>query len=237
MNSLNKTAFLSVLALSLCSGTIFGMNILEAAITGNYGRVLELLAKNPTLVNQRNRSGCTPLQLAAANNCDETVNALLAAGADANAQDDELQAALHHAIIFVEAFRAPEKQERIVALLLDAGARVNLQNKGGRTALHYAVNNGYEKIARMLVAAGADTTLKCCTPLEMASPSCKEFLEKWIQRRRLIAAILARALHQRLGARSPLRDLPQDLLKEITILTGQAEALCQDTPRRRCAIM
>jgi ankyrin repeat protein len=50
----------------------------------------------------------------------------------------------------------PEK----VRALLDAGAQVNTHGPGGRTALHYAATAHHQQVVDLLLARGADPTLK-----------------------------------------------------------------------------
>lgn len=74
------------------------------------------------------------------------MKALLDAGADANAVDEEGTPALMNAALYAGAGQ--------MKILLDRGAKVNARNRAGATALIWAAGDG-EK-ARLLVAAGAD---------------------------------------------------------------------------------
>lgn len=74
------------------------------------------------------------------------MKALLDAGADANAVDEEGTPALMNAALYAGAGQ--------MKILLERGAKVNAKNRAGATALIWAAGDG-EK-ARLLVAAGAD---------------------------------------------------------------------------------
>ena len=77
----------------------------------------------------------------------DCIRALLAAGADANA-DDGYSTALHLAV--------ERNAPAIVQLLIESGARLNPLNEHGWTPLYCAAEEGREDCARLLLAAGAD---------------------------------------------------------------------------------
>lgn len=77
----------------------------------------------------------------------DCIRALLAAGADANA-DDGYSTALHLAV--------ERNAPAIVQLLIEGGARLNTLNEHGWTPLRCAAEEGWEDCARLLLAAGAD---------------------------------------------------------------------------------
>ena len=57
--------------------------------------------------------------------------------------------------------KAPEAQAiDVVSYLLDAGAHIDDQDNRGRTALMIAAEGGHAGIANMLLARGADASLK-----------------------------------------------------------------------------
>src|SRR5579859_564842 len=49
---------------------------------------------------------------------------------------------------------------RVVRAFLEKGANVNYENGDGQTALHLAVDNGLLELANILIAAGADVSLR-----------------------------------------------------------------------------
>ena len=77
----------------------------------------------------------------------DCIRALLAAGADANA-DDGYSTALHLAV--------ERNEPAIVQLLIENGARLNPLNEHGWTPLRCAADESRVECARLLLAAGAD---------------------------------------------------------------------------------
>ena len=80
------------------------------------------------------------------------VNAVLKAGADANARDGQGWTALMHA--------AAKGYKLMVGPLLEAGADVNKQAADGATALFMAVAGGHTGIVELLMKAGAEISIK-----------------------------------------------------------------------------
>ena len=78
----------------------------------------------------------------------QTVEQILASGADVNAPDDQGMTPLWVA--------AGNDRADIVRLLIERGADVNASSKRGRTPLHVAFHYGYAGIARLLIEKGAD---------------------------------------------------------------------------------
>ena len=78
----------------------------------------------------------------------DCIRALLAAGADANADDGCGSTALHLAV--------ERNAPAIVQLLIEHGAQLNPLNEHGWTPLRCAAQEGREECVRLLLAAGAD---------------------------------------------------------------------------------
>jgi ankyrin repeat protein len=100
----------------------------------------------------------TPLELALSIGCTsqgeetdwlvETVQLLVAAGADVDRRDDNANTPLVHAVHWC-------KGTRIVALLVDAGAEVSAKNGSGLSAFGLAIVTGKLDAAEVLVGKGA----------------------------------------------------------------------------------
>lgn len=111
--------------------------------------------------------GTLPLMIASWYCRQDIVSLLLDRGADVNALDIEGNSALIHSAQNCEDGAVP-------ALLLRYGAKINLAAQDGDTALHVASFYGNEQLVHMLLAAGADPTLKTNggeTPLIIARDS------------------------------------------------------------------
>jgi hypothetical protein len=101
----------------------------------------------------RGADGFTALHLAAFFGGAETVDALLRAGADPDAdQENPLRVRPLHAAV-------ASGDARAAWLLLDAGADPNVRQRGGYTPLHGAAHNGDADVVRMLLQHGADPAL------------------------------------------------------------------------------
>src|SRR3954452_21285009 len=114
---------------------------LEAAALGDVAR-LEVGARGP--------DGFTSLHLAAFFGGAEAVRALLAAGADPDADADNVFKV--HPIHSASAVG----DHASVRALLEAGATPNLRQQGGFTPLHTAAHNGDAELATLLLEHGAD---------------------------------------------------------------------------------
>jgi ankyrin repeat protein len=150
-------------------------DIFVASIAGATDKAVAMLKVEPALVKRRNSDGFTPLHVASHEGQTEIVRALLAAGADAKAIDDQQPdgkprnyfqgwTALHLAALI--------GQTAVARLLLESGADINAAAKRGRhTPLHYAAWNGKEELVTLLLARDADRSAKDDqqrTPLDLA---------------------------------------------------------------------
>ncbi len=125
-----------------------------AAAFGHAGLVQLLAARGAHLDARGSRAGRTALQLAAANDHSDVVEALIERGAQINAQDLEGASALMLA--------AEKGHTAIVQQLLRAGADPALRSHRGETALGFATMGGYTPVVRVLLAGqqnGAATEL------------------------------------------------------------------------------
>ena len=109
----------------------------------------------------------TPLQRAALDGDDATVESLLADGADPNAADSYGWRPLHYAV--------PFGGPGVVTMLLRAGADPNARSVAGGTPLHVAASQASEELVSTLLEAGADPSVidegQRRTPLHYAAVS------------------------------------------------------------------
>jgi len=130
----------------------FAGPIHDAVRAGDLARVKALVAENPTVVNEKDARGRTPLHLASDAAKEDIarrnaiVEFLLANGADVNADDDLGQTPLHLA--------AAAGRIETVDLLLAKGANQKAVSRDGRTLMHRAAAGGLVSLMERLVKAG-----------------------------------------------------------------------------------
>jgi ankyrin repeat protein len=129
--------------------------------------------------NDRLNSGRTALHLASAKGNTDCVNMLIETkGANVNATDATGCTPLHEA--------AYNGSVACILSLADADADINARETehGGLTPLHLAVDQGHEPAVTILVALGANPTLKVedCTALDLASKDQKNAMRQAIRR-------------------------------------------------------
>src|SRR3954447_18279671 len=132
---------------------------LEAAALGDVERL------HGADLSVRGGDGFTPLHLAAFSGGAQAVRAILATGADpdADAENTFKVRPLHSASAVGDHASA--------RALLEAGANPNVHQQGGYTPLHTAAHNNDVELARMLLDHGADPSVADDdgqTPLDMA---------------------------------------------------------------------
>ena len=154
------------------------LNIFEAAATGQTERVLALIKDNPELVNSFSPDGFSPLSLSVFFGQPETVDALLAAGAEVNAPSRETMKLTPLASAMATA------QNEIARTLIQHGANVNAKGESDLTPLHTAAARGNIEAVTLLLEHGADinaTTKDGKKPISYAEernhPEMVEFLK------------------------------------------------------------
>jgi ankyrin repeat protein len=154
------------------------LNIFEAAATGQTERVRTLIQQDPALVNSYSHDGFAPLSLAVFFGHPETVDALLAAGAEVSAPSRETMKLTPLA----SALAAGHNQ--IARTLIEHGAPVNVKGDQDVTPLHTAAARGNIEAATFLLDHGADinaTTTDGKKPITYAEernhPEMVEFLK------------------------------------------------------------
>ena len=144
-----KHLLLTIIAAVLVVGCGPGVNIHEAARTGNIEAVKQHIAAG-TDVNAKDKYGETPLHNAAHGGHKEIAELLIAKGADVNTKIEDGETPLHWT-----------ETEEIAELLIAADADVNTKiDKIGMTPLHIATGQGYKEIVELLIAKGADVNAK-----------------------------------------------------------------------------
>ncbi|MDH4241145.1 MAG: ankyrin repeat domain-containing protein [Phycisphaerae bacterium] len=124
---------------------------LFTAITeGDLDYTKTILEENPKFVNSKDESGDTPLILAARMGNKDLCEALIANGADLQAQG-QYGTALHEAAI--------GKHKDIVELLINNGANLEAKGENG-TALHEAAIGNHKDIVELLINKGANVNAK-----------------------------------------------------------------------------
>jgi cytohesin len=125
-----------------------GFTPLHWATTFNTKDAVELLLANKADMNIKvEKFGWTPLRLAVIHGHMAAAEALLNAGADPNAKDDENIPLLHQAVI--------RGNKEMVGLLLDNKADINTKDPEGETALDEAEEQGNKEIIEFLRQHGA----------------------------------------------------------------------------------
>lgn len=159
------------------------LNFYEACSVGDTTRALQLLDENPTLLNQHNADGYTPLGLASFFGHPETVNCLLHEGADVNqlSRDGQMNNTALHAAI---AGDYKEIAQSLIQLGADVNARAHGKLRAGFTPLHVAVRRNNQSICAMLLYHGADIHARNDagqTPLDYALEQTHTELANWFR--------------------------------------------------------
>jgi ankyrin repeat protein len=99
----------------------------------------------------KDKSGFTPLHIAARNGQKKVVELYLTKGADINEKADDGTTALHQAV--------SRWHQNVAEVLLNRGADINIKNTQGRTALHNAAKAGNKDMVELLIIKGADLNI------------------------------------------------------------------------------
>jgi ankyrin repeat protein len=132
--------------------TTDGLDVFDAAATGNVAVARSLLTTDRASVDDRGPGGYTALHFAASFGQLEIARLLLGLGADPNAVslNEARLTPLHSAVA--------ARHRDTASLLLALGGSPNAVRHGGWTPLHTAACDGDESIADILLLRGADPT-------------------------------------------------------------------------------
>lgn len=122
----------------------------EACALGDERRAIELLDRDPSLLERRSADGFPPVGYAIFFRHPSLARALIERGADVSAAAENAQrvAPVHAA--------ASVGDVGTMRLLLDRGADANARQQNGFTPIHAAAGNGDLAMAKLLVERGAD---------------------------------------------------------------------------------
>jgi ankyrin repeat protein len=139
--------------------------LINAAAKGHVAMVSMLIQDSEARLVDKDKIGCTALDMACARGHVDVVRALLAARAGVHTRDKQKLTPLMRAAI--------KGHVAVVRVLVHkAGARLEDKDWEGRTALHYAYAYGQLDTAAALIAAGADVRAKVIddgqTPRDLA---------------------------------------------------------------------
>jgi ankyrin repeat protein len=139
-----------------------GGEIHKAVVKGDLNTVVVLLKDHPELIENKDKMGLTPLNLAVKHNQLEIAALLLANSADVNARDPHQRTPLILALWVYN-------HDKMMRLLLASGADVDLSDQWSMTALAYAAQEGKVDDAKILIANDANINFESgTTPLVFA---------------------------------------------------------------------
>ena len=137
------------------------------AQSGDLNAVMQMLERDPSVVNSRDVRGDTPLMDAVVWGSLDQIRTLLDHGAEINAKGQHGWTALHWTAL-CPSIKEEQRRSR-VELLLARGAQINAKDDSGMTPLHHAawgtgLANGAE-IVQTLIAHGAEVDILAATLL------------------------------------------------------------------------
>src|ERR671934_1462163 len=132
------------------------LDVFEASALGRTERLRELLDKDPSLSNARADDGFQPLGLASFFGHVDAARLLVGRGAEVNsASRNQMKVMPLHS---AAAAQDPDVRYDIAKLLLDAGADPNARQQDEFTPLMAAEQHGDERLQKLLIEHGAETT-------------------------------------------------------------------------------
>lgn len=207
-----------------------------AALDGDIDRVRHEL-RGGTNVDLRASDGRTALHFACQRNHISVVRALLAEGADPNAQSRDGKFPVHRAITGSREGEAADAPARVTRVLLDKGASVNANPVSYRTPLIAAITHQPRddlfrySVVDTLLRAGADPNMpyRGMTPLEHASTGeYQACVVDQLLKHGAIGDLDKYPLH-RAAADGQQREV-QSILDAGDLSVDQRDFLCDNTP-------
>jgi len=127
------------------------LDLAQLISQGRREEVLQELERSPERVNERNRSGVTPLMAAcrSTRSSDLVIVLLERFHANANIGDNDGWTALHWS-------SNTREQIEQIEILISFGASVSAKEKRGWTPLHFAAYKGYIPVIKALIKNGGD---------------------------------------------------------------------------------
>jgi ankyrin repeat protein len=141
-----------------------GITMLLYALQEGKLDMAKILLNHNINVNAHTKNGMTALHYAASKGDQEIIRILIAKGANVNTRNQDGESPLH---------QATHAENRFVVchLLLTQNINVNFQDRHGETVLHRVARIGDEKLLKLLLAHGADLSIRNKdrkTPLDIA---------------------------------------------------------------------
>lgn len=168
---MKKLLFVLVIALSLSAVTgIKAQEIFDAVKNKDLDLVKQIIDKESSVVNQKDKTGNTPLHGAAIIGSVPISEFLLSRGAEINATNTMQSTPLHTAI--------ENKQDDVAKFFIEKGANLNIKGRGGNTPLHAAAYSNRKEIAELLISRGADLEIRNeqnYTPLAALTRSTRNY--------------------------------------------------------------
>jgi ankyrin repeat protein len=156
-NEMGKKAIcIPILIVCICGGELKAappsVALHEAAMQGNLEAIRQHIEAGSDLDERDPMGGASPLAIATVFGQIEVLKALIKAGADVNARNNEGSTPLIIATVF--------DQIEVSRALIEAGADVNARNNEGSTPLHTAALLCRTEIVEVLLNNGANKNLK-----------------------------------------------------------------------------
>ncbi|KAI9357244.1 ankyrin repeat-containing domain protein [Zopfochytrium polystomum] len=208
-----KASF-SVSSLKRCDPNIVnadGRTALALAVIHKNFDIVKLLLENKANTTIQDKAGCTAMHYAIALNDLPVVKLLLDNGANVEHLDHSRMSLLQHSILC--------DHVEIAELLAGLGAMINYCSaSGGSSPLQMALDKGWNRLVKILLGKGADTT-----SLDAQSQQALERLEKEGSNSEFSATLRRKSTRKPLGRRKSV---------SVPLSVGGGQYLDSEDPRR-----